>query len=60
MGSKGCDFFCFKDCADKYETHVMKKDIEVNEKLSLKKMTSIYSQNQYQKPLQKIKSVSKL
>lgn len=38
----------------------MKKDIEVNEKLSLKKMTSVYSRNQEHKPLQKIKSVSKL
>lgn len=38
----------------------MKKDIEVNEKLSLKKMTSAYSRNQEHKPLQKIKSVSKL
>jgi tRNA splicing endonuclease len=60
MGERGCDFFCFRECGDKYETHVMKKNIDSNEKLSLKKMSLIYSNNHdNRKALMKIKSVSK-
>lgn len=32
--------FCFKECGDKYDTLILKKDMESVEKLSLKKMTS--------------------
>lgn len=62
MGERGgCNFLCFKECGDKYETHVMKKDQENTEKLSLKKISQIYSHNHDQrKTLTKIKSVSKL
>ncbi len=61
MTDRGCDLFCFRECGDKYETHVMKKDIEGSEKLSLKRMNSVYANNHLnRKPLQKIKSVTKM
>ncbi len=28
MSDKTCDLFCFRECSDKYDTLILKKDIE--------------------------------
>ena len=40
MADKKCDLFCFRECSDKYDTLIMKKDMETVEKLSLKKLAN--------------------
>lgn len=39
MSEKTCDIFCFRECGDKYDSLVLKKDIDNVEKLSLKKIS---------------------
>jgi hypothetical protein len=38
MSEPTCGLSCFRDCGDKYDSHILKKDIETVEKLSLKKL----------------------
>jgi hypothetical protein len=28
MGDKNCDLFCFRECSDKYDTLILKKDMD--------------------------------
>ena len=61
MSNQSCGFFCFKDCGDKYETHIMKKEVEPAEKLSLKKVNAVHPHPQdTRRHLQRIKSASKM
>jgi hypothetical protein len=48
-----CDLFCFKQCSDKYEAHIEKKDLEAANKLSLKRITS--SHKDYREDSNRIK-----
>ena len=60
MEEKGCNFFCFRDCGDKYETLIMKKDIDSVEKLSLKKIGQANQTDNCKENLKKVQSISKL
>ena len=59
MEGRGCGIFCFKDCNDKYETMVMKKDIDTSEKLSLKKNSVQKCTHHHTSTLKKVHSNQK-
>lgn len=56
----GCDFFCFRQCGDKYDTLIKKKPHEEVEKLSLKKINSKSEQPDQFGMIKKISSQSQL
>lgn len=61
MSEPTCGLSCFRECGDKYDSHVLKKDMETVEKLSLKKLGNSTSKEQEEKlRIKKTASHSKL